>query len=125
MIARLFSLLYASALEQVTTMDYAVFEVLDLNGFDLETLYSLKSPECGGLANDRCEVVLQWIQKLIVQSDEAEIIKVAPPILSRVYNELAHGIVNLANARKITEFPIPFPFAQMVTFMLCCHWATT
>merc|ERR1711865_503002 len=69
-------------------------------------------------AHDRCEIVLQWIQRLIVEANAAETIKVAPPILSRVYNQLGNGIVNLNNARKITDFPIPFPLAQMVTFML-------
>jgi len=38
---------------------------------------------------------------------------------------LGNGIVNLNNARKITDFPIPFPLAQMVTFMLMIHWCTT
>jgi hypothetical protein len=33
--------------------------------------------------------------------------------------------VGLNNARKIHDFPIPFPLAQMVTFMLVCHWAFT
>ncbi|CAJ1456823.1 unnamed protein product, partial [Effrenium voratum] len=45
---------------------------------------------------------------LIVESDSKQILKIAPPILSRVFNELGNGIVNLNNARKITDFPIPF-----------------
>merc|ERR1711907_367011 len=54
-----------------------------------------------------------------------EVIKIAPPILSRVYNQLGNGIVNLNNARKITEFPIPFPLAQMITIMLLVHLCLT
>merc|ERR1719181_1255699 len=76
-------------------------------------------------SHDRVEIVLQWIQRLIAEANEHEVIKVAPPILSRVYNQLGNGIVNLNNARKITDFPIPFPLAQMVTFMLLCHFAIT
>ena len=60
-----------------------------------------------------------------VEANESGIIKIAPPILSRVYNELGNGIVNLQNARKITEFPIPFPLAQMITVMLMFHWVIT
>lgn len=118
-LVRLFSLLYASALEQVTTIDDAVLEIVELEGFELESLSALKS------AHDKCEVVLQWIQKQIVQSAGADVVKVAPPILSRVYNQLGNGIVNLNNAKKITDFPIPFPLAQMVVFMLVCHWMMT
>merc|ERR1719498_548813 len=75
--------------------------------------------------HDRVEIVLQWLQKLIVEANAADVIRIAPPILSRVYNQLGNGIVNLNNARKITDFPIPFPFAQMVTVMLLCHWFVT
>merc|ERR1712032_791254 len=78
-----------------------------------------------GSAHDRCEVCLQWIQRLIGEANDTQVIKVAPPILSRVYNQLGNGIVNLNNARKITEFPIPFPLAQMITFMLLFHWGIT
>merc|ERR1719235_3118694 len=116
---RLFSLLYAAALEQVTTVDDPAFEIIELEGFEIESLCALKS------AHDKCEVVLQWIQKMIVQSSGADVVKVAPPILSRVYNQLGNGIVGLNNARKITDFPIPFPLAQMVVFMLACHWVVT
>jgi hypothetical protein len=54
-------------------------------------------------------------------SDDSKIIDISPPILSRVFNELGNGIVNLNNARKITDFPVPFPLAQMITFMLMFH----
>lgn len=118
-LARLMSLLYGSALQQVTTMDRPIFELIDLDGFEEESLRFWQK-SC-----DKCEVVLQWVQKLIVEADTDNRIKVAPPILSRVYNELGNGIVNLTNARKITEFPIPFPLAQMVTFMLVSHWFMT
>jgi len=118
-LVRLVSLLYASALEQVTTMESADFELLDLDGFGVDSLEFMQD------AHDRCEIVLQWIQRLIVEANAAETIKVAPPILSRVYNQLGNGIVNLNNARKITDFPIPFPLAQMVTFMLLLHWVMT
>lgn len=115
-LARLMSLLYSSALQQVTTMEDARFELIELEGFDVESIAFLDH------THDRCEVVLQWIQRLIVEASNAETVKVAPPILSRVYNQLGNGIVNLNNARKISDFPIPFPLAQMLTLMLMCNW---
>jgi len=118
-LARLCSLLYCTAIQQVSTMQSKNYELIDITEFDIEGMkYMLGSP-------DRCEVCLQWIQRLIGEANDKQTIKVAPPILSRVYNQLGNGIVNLNNARKITEFPIPFPLAQMITFMLLFHWIIT
>lgn len=118
-LVRLVSLLYASALQQICTMEDKCFYLIDITGFDKESLEFLQSDMC----HDHCEVVLQWIQRLVVTADHTGVIKIAPPILSRVYNQLGNGIVNLTNARKITEFSIPFPLAQMITVMLLFHWS--
>jgi len=118
-LVRLVSLLYASALQQICTMEDKRFYMIDITGFEKESLEFLQSDLC----HDHCEVVLQWIQRLVVQADKSGVINIAPPILSRVYNQLGNGIVNLNNARKITEFPIPFPLAQMITVMLLFHSA--
>lgn len=118
-LARLFSLLYCTAIQQVSTMKVKNYELIDIHDFDAQSMrYLLECP-------DRCEICLQWIQKLVVDSADSQTLKVPPPILSRVYNQLGNGIVILNNARKITEFPIPFPLAQMITIMLLCHWAIT
>merc|ERR1719217_1326258 len=53
------------------------------------------------------------------------VLNAPPPILSRVFQELSNGIVGLNNARKIVDFPFPFPFAQMITCMLLLHWLFT
>jgi len=118
-LVRLVSLMYCTALEQVSTVKDQEYDLLDISDFDVASLEYLNT------AHDRCEVCLQWIQRLIGDAHEKEVIKVSPPILSRVYNQLGNGIVNLNNARKITEFPIPFPLAQMITFMLLVHWSIT
>eukprot|EP00931_Biecheleriopsis_adriatica_P063931 TRINITY_DN38808_c0_g1_i1.p1 TRINITY_DN38808_c0_g1~~TRINITY_DN38808_c0_g1_i1.p1 ORF type:complete len:566 (-),score=102.45 TRINITY_DN38808_c0_g1_i1:91-1668(-) len=114
-LVRLFSLLYGCALQQVGSMAEKRFELIHWEGLDIESLHFLSQ------SHDRCEIVLQWIQRLIVEMDEEGVLKIAPPILSRVFNELGNGIVNLNNARKITEFPIPFHLSQMITVMLLCH----
>jgi len=114
-VARLFSLLYASALKQVTTMEPKKFELLNLDGFDHERLDFIQN------CHDSCEVTLQWIQQLIVDANGKETIKVAPPILSRVYNQLGNGIVKVTAARKIARYPPPFPLTQMISIMLFFH----
>lgn len=118
-LVRLYSLLYGCALQQVSTQEEVKFEIIAVDGLEEFSLDFLQS------VPDRCEVVLQWIQRLIVESSSADILKIAPPILSRVFNELGNGIVNLNNVRKITNFPIPFPLAQMITVMLLFHIAIT
>ena len=55
---------------------------------------------------DTCKVVLQWIQRLIVEAATADTIKIAPPILSRVFNQLVNGIVKLDEAKKLTDYPV-------------------
>lgn len=114
-LVRLYSLLYGCALQQVATMDEKTFDLFGLDGFEASSMAFLQE------SHDRCEITLQWIQRLIVESDAKQLLKIAPPILSRVFNELGNGIVNLNNARKITDFPIPFHLAQMITVMLIVH----
>ncbi|CAE7650353.1 unnamed protein product, partial [Symbiodinium sp. CCMP2456] len=113
------SLLYCSALQQVATPPEVMpesFEIIETVGMDAKSLKFLDN------VNDKVEVVLQWIQRLIVENHKNGVVPVAPPILSRVFQEYSRGIVNLNNARKIAEFPFPFPLVQCITFMLGIHW---
>mmetsp|Transcript_63968 Transcript_63968/g.181673 ORF Transcript_63968/g.181673 Transcript_63968/m.181673 type:complete len:573 (+) Transcript_63968:190-1908(+) len=118
LLVRLMSMLYCSALQQVSSpkccggLGGMSFEVIDFDGMDKESLQFL---EC---CSDKCEVVLQWIQRLIVENINNGVLPIAPPILSRVFQEFSRGIVNLNNARKIAEFPFPFPLVQLITVLL-------
>eukprot|EP00928_Gymnodinium_smaydae_P031548 TRINITY_DN23123_c0_g1_i1.p1 TRINITY_DN23123_c0_g1~~TRINITY_DN23123_c0_g1_i1.p1 ORF type:complete len:529 (-),score=69.21 TRINITY_DN23123_c0_g1_i1:223-1809(-) len=118
-IARLISLLYCSALQQITELEDDTMEILECSGFPSEAMDFLQD------ANDRCEVILQWVQRSIVDANRDGAIDVAPPILSRVFQELSRGIVNLNSCRKIKEIPFPFPYAQTITYMLTVHWLVT
>jgi len=119
LLMRLMSILYCSALEQVADLKDKQFEIFDVSGLDVDSLRFLNS------ANDKCEVTLQWIQRLIVDSASSGVLTVAPPILSRVFQEFGRGIVNLNHVRKIAEFPFPFPWPQMITVMLMAEWLMT
>mmetsp|Transcript_76576 Transcript_76576/g.135074 ORF Transcript_76576/g.135074 Transcript_76576/m.135074 type:complete len:351 (+) Transcript_76576:89-1141(+) len=118
-LVRLMSLLYCTALQQVSTHPHVpmeAFELIDIAGMDQEQLSYLDE------VNDKVEVVLQWLQRLLVQNIANGALPIAPPIMSRVFQEYSRGIVNLNNARKIADFPIPFPMVQMHTLFLCIHW---
>jgi len=116
LLVRFMSLLHGTALQQVSTTSNLFFELVDLRGVDTKHLEFLKDCE------DRCEVVMQWVQRITVEAFEGGILPIPAPILSRVFQELSRGIVNLANARKISELPFPFPYAQMITVSLIIHW---
>merc|ERR1740123_1391272 len=48
-----------------------------------------------------------------------------PPVLSRAFQELSRGMVNLMNVKKIREIPFPFPYAQLIQVSMMIHTAIT
>merc|ERR1712113_959369 len=76
-------------------------------------------------APDKVEVILQWIQRSMVLHAQSGVLPVAPPILSRAFQEVSRGIVNLQNARKIADFPYPYPLAQISMILQLLHWVLT
>lgn len=119
LLLRLMSLLYCAALQQVSTSDANRFEIIHLEGMEIERLEFLQN------SKDRCEIILHWIQRLIVKSRSEGTITVEAPLLAMVFQQLSRGSVNIDDARKIREFPFPFPYAQMMTGMLLIHWVMT
>jgi len=118
-LVRLTSMLYGAALSDVSELADYTMEFFDFTGIEEESLVFLQG------ARFKSEIVLQWIQRHIVDAAGADVLKVAPPILSRVYNQLGNGIVLLNNAQKLNDYPVPFPVAQMIVFMLMLHWVLT
>mmetsp|Transcript_70643 Transcript_70643/g.169290 ORF Transcript_70643/g.169290 Transcript_70643/m.169290 type:complete len:539 (-) Transcript_70643:215-1831(-) len=118
-LVKLMSMLYGFALQQVSSMSNKDFEIFDTDGLDPQSLEFLRG------SSDRCEIVLQWIQRHVVINSTNGVLPIAPPILSRVFQEYSRGIVNLNNARKIKEFPFPFPWPQMITALLIIQFIVT
>lgn len=112
-LVRLTSLLFCSAIGEVCSMEDPAFEVIDPLMSQESMGYLLSKPNCF-----RCEIVMQWIQRLVVDNVRTNTIDIAPPIVSRVFQEFSLGIVNIAAAKKITIIPFPFPYSQMMQFLL-------
>eukprot|EP00930_Biecheleria_cincta_P000640 TRINITY_DN10144_c0_g1_i1.p1 TRINITY_DN10144_c0_g1~~TRINITY_DN10144_c0_g1_i1.p1 ORF type:complete len:600 (-),score=99.87 TRINITY_DN10144_c0_g1_i1:151-1950(-) len=111
-LVRLTSLLYCTALQQIAIRHDEAFEIINIEDFDYRSLkYLARAPE-------KTLVILQWIQQLLVQNHRAGVLDVAPPILTRAFQELSNGIVSIVDAQKITDVLFPFPYAQMVAVML-------
>lgn len=119
LLVRLMSVLYCSALQQICELDENDLEVLDLGGIDDEALRFLED------VPDRVQIIVQWVQRLIMYAYEAGTLKADAPILSRTFQELSRGMVNLNNVRKIKDIPFPYPYQQMVILMLFVHYAVT
>mmetsp|Transcript_58785 Transcript_58785/g.108529 ORF Transcript_58785/g.108529 Transcript_58785/m.108529 type:complete len:537 (-) Transcript_58785:125-1735(-) len=115
-IVRLMSLCHASALEEIAGGGEEL-ETIDTYGLNSQTLMHLK--DCKEKHDfNLVEVVLHLIQTLITQGLEDGVLKIPPPILSRVYQTLSRGFVNLLNAKKIADTRFPFPYAQLISMML-------
>mmetsp|Transcript_48031 Transcript_48031/g.102942 ORF Transcript_48031/g.102942 Transcript_48031/m.102942 type:complete len:672 (-) Transcript_48031:218-2233(-) len=117
-LVRLMSLCHGSALEEIKGNDESDFiETIDVAGLDIRTLKLLH--ECKELYDfNRVELLLHFCQSTITKAYEDEILKVAAPIISRVYQTLSRGFVNLLNAKKICDTKFPFPYAQLIAFLL-------
>lgn len=117
LLVRLMSMLFCTALQEVSDMSDEDFEILGDDGINARSLQFLY--ESG---DDKTEILLAWIQRLVVVSHGNGVLPIAPPILSRVFQELSTGIVELNGAKKISETPFPFPYAQMISCLLLLHW---
>ncbi|CAE7351221.1 unnamed protein product [Symbiodinium necroappetens] len=113
------SLCHGSALEEISG-DVVELAVIDVMGLDSQTLNHLW--ECSEVHKfNRVEVCLHLLQTLITKALDDGILKIPPPILSRVYQTISRGFVNLLNTKKITDTKFPYPFAQIIAVFLLVH----
>mmetsp|Transcript_110961 Transcript_110961/g.358206 ORF Transcript_110961/g.358206 Transcript_110961/m.358206 type:complete len:563 (+) Transcript_110961:92-1780(+) len=113
LLVRLVSLLYSFALQEISMVPEDRFSIIDPTGIDIESLQFL------GTCQRRCDVVVSWIQRLIVESMPNGVLPIAPPILSRVFQDLSQGLVDVRSAKKLTAIPFPFPYSQMAVVLMC------
>merc|ERR1712048_343283 len=113
------SLLMCCGLQQVSPNRDRPFEIIGLEGIEPENMDFLNT------APDKVEIILQWIQRSMVLHMQTGVLPVAPPVLSRAFQEVSRGIVNLQNARKIADFPYPYPLAQVSMILQLVHYGMT
>eukprot|EP00931_Biecheleriopsis_adriatica_P090972 TRINITY_DN64883_c0_g1_i1.p1 TRINITY_DN64883_c0_g1~~TRINITY_DN64883_c0_g1_i1.p1 ORF type:complete len:482 (-),score=60.28 TRINITY_DN64883_c0_g1_i1:16-1461(-) len=127
-LARLMSLCHASALEEISNAgdDHLAYPVIDIGGLDRSTLQWLVQCKFDTSLNfNRVEVILHMIQTLVVHAHDTGVLQIPPPILSRVFQTLSRGQVNLANCKKMTSTLFPFPCAQLTAVLLCFFSVST
>lgn len=86
----------------------------------VQVLFPITPQEREQLENvhDRVLNIIKWILVEISEHSIRGRLQIAPPILSRVYQELSNGMLGFANAMKIVMVPFPMPFAQVIAFAL-------
>ncbi|CAK0818197.1 unnamed protein product [Prorocentrum cordatum] len=125
---RLFSLLHMFALayiegcEELEDVAAHDLELIDPDGIDEDTWNYVR--QCRSSAG-RVTLVFEWLQCVIVENIKTGVLDIPPPILSRVFQQLANGMVALHDAHKISSIPFPFPYAQTCDAMLVMHLCVT
>eukprot|EP00927_Polykrikos_kofoidii_P005926 TRINITY_DN12387_c0_g1_i1.p1 TRINITY_DN12387_c0_g1~~TRINITY_DN12387_c0_g1_i1.p1 ORF type:complete len:566 (+),score=70.71 TRINITY_DN12387_c0_g1_i1:107-1804(+) len=122
-IVRIFSILETLLLAELAgqghfTGSEAAFDynLIDPNYFHADTIAAIKE-SCFPI-----ELIVQWIQSLIVEAIEAKVVAVPAPICTRAFQELQRGIAWFHTGMRITEVPIPFPYVAATRFVLMMHW---
>jgi len=63
--------------------------------------------------------VMFWI--LCDLASASKDLDTAPPIQSRMYQELSNGMLGFSNCLKIADVPFPFPYSQLLTLLLTVY----
>mmetsp|Transcript_10198 Transcript_10198/g.30648 ORF Transcript_10198/g.30648 Transcript_10198/m.30648 type:complete len:465 (+) Transcript_10198:63-1457(+) len=114
-LVRLMSLCHGSALEEIADTDSLT--AIDVFGLDSATLRHLKTFK-QDYGFNRVECLLHTMRQLATQAFHDKVVVIDAPILTRVYQTLARGFVNLLNAKKIVDTNFPFPYAQLIATLL-------
>jgi predicted membrane chloride channel (bestrophin family) len=70
---------------------------------------------------DKMTSILGWVTQEVSNRFKEGGMRVAPPVISRLFQELSNGMLGYNQAYKVTERPFPFPYTQMVFILLLVH----
>lgn len=96
-VIRLFSLLSASALQELTDVSEVHtwgLPTLDASAIDPQSIKTLDASSC------RVELLYHWIQQFIAAGTDTDILTTPPPLVSRTYAQLAYGMTKYHDAMK-------------------------
>jgi len=113
------SLLHGVAVKSLRDLDNMELADGDLEGLCPASIKALQESPYPAT------VVFQWVQDIIIQAMEDKVLSVPPPILSRVFNELANGMVAYHDCLKIQTTSVPLPYKQMTKILMGAHWFIT
>lgn len=112
---RLMSLLSCVMFQSITDLTEESFPIISLDGVDEDSLEFLKKKECH---SQKSEVIMQWIQQLVMTAADSGVITAPSPIVTRFFQHFSQGGVYMNVGRNLTDIPFPFPYAQMLMVFL-------
>merc|ERR1712154_444735 len=112
----LMSLAHGNALEEISDNQFKL-KTIDPGGLDLQTI-KLLTESCELYNFNKVEVNLHLIQTLITRANADGILSVPPPVVSRVYQTISRGFVNLLISKKITDTKFPYPYVQLLILLM-------
>lgn len=68
--------------------------------------------------HDKPNVLAVWIIQGVIIMIRKGLLDVPPPLISRIFQEMSNGMLGFNQAHKVAMVPFPFPFAQMVSWLL-------
>ena len=123
-LVRLASVMHGSALDEICGEGAAGQVCMDITGLDIATLKFLR--DCTEIYGfNKVEALQHMMKNLVTYNQHIGVLTIPPPILSRVYQTLSRGFVNLLNAKKIADTRFPFPWAQIITLLILSYSITT
>lgn len=115
---RLFSLLFGQCLAELEDVRDGVeqkalhFDLVDPHGLDANTLLMIDE------AHDKPMCIYSRLLHLMLDANHRGVIAVAPPIFSRVFQEMDGGMGKYAEALKFKDAPFPMPFMAVSDLLL-------
>mmetsp|Transcript_95261 Transcript_95261/g.307498 ORF Transcript_95261/g.307498 Transcript_95261/m.307498 type:complete len:527 (-) Transcript_95261:78-1658(-) len=89
----------------------------DLTDEEIECLGENLNPDTAYTTMpDRVNIVVEWINEDV--NELGPIAETPPPIMSRTYQELSKGMLGFNQATKMADIPFPFPFSQLLEWLL-------
>lgn len=92
----------------------------DARDMNLAVLHAPSPEEIKLLAtsHDKVHTICLWITQAIMVEVRHGILDAPPPIVTRIFQDISTGVLGFHQALKVAHVPFPFPFAQMVAFLL-------
>jgi len=113
------SLLHGVAVASLRDLHNLQLDEDDLQGLTPESIKDLQESPYPAT------VIFQWVQDITIQAMDDQVLSVPPPILSRVFHELANGMVAYHDCMKIQATNVPLPYKQMTKILMGAHWFIT
>jgi len=118
-LVRLISLLSALSMSELQSVDEEEFcprtsfrfEVLPIEALDADSRDHIRS------STHRVEAVFQMIQSLVVDAHRSGVLSIAPPLLTRSFQELGLALSTFHEAKMIACEPFPYAY-RLTTFVI-------